>query len=140
VGNTTKALNQEVKNAFKSTLSELKAEEKLLTKEEKKELRIFLYQLHNASLHMYAPIFIRRKIKELIAARGENIDELESIEGLEEDGDEKVQDLMRDDLKKIAEEMGVVSAIECLTINMDKCELKSDIMKALDKHYERKEE
>lgn len=50
------------------------------------------------------------------------------------DEENQVGDLMRDDLYKIAKEIGIISAISSLVINMEKSELKKDLMKILDEY------
>lgn len=112
MGQTTKVLKQEVKNIYSSVLNELTENEKMLTSYEKRELRLFIYQLNEASIHSFSHIFIRRKIKEILNRRTETPTELESIDDL---NDDKIKSLMEKDLIKLAKEIGIEKSIEILS-------------------------
>jgi hypothetical protein len=69
MGQTTKAIKDEVKIIFHSVYQGLKDQEKLLTHKEKIELREYLNKISTSKNHSYSYIFIERKIKEILSKR-----------------------------------------------------------------------
>lgn len=81
MGQTKKAIKEELKAAFKKVQEELTEAEKRLTKEEKQELKEYIEALSEGTMHTFSPIFIKKKIKDIINKR-------EDISNICEDNDE----------------------------------------------------
>lgn len=69
MGETKKAIREEVKSAFQDVLKEINEEESKLTKEEKTELREYIERLSEGTNSSFNYIFIRKKIKEIVGKR-----------------------------------------------------------------------
>lgn len=66
MGDTKKAIKQEIKAIYKNVLKDLTEEEQKLTSEEKLELREYIEELSEGHISSFVPTFIRKKIREII--------------------------------------------------------------------------
>lgn len=72
MGDTKKAIKQEIKAIYKNVLADLTEAEQQLTSEEKIELRSYIEELSEGNVSSFVPVFIRKKIKELVRCRDGN--------------------------------------------------------------------
>ena len=86
MGDTKKAIKQEIKPIYKNVLADLTEAEQQLTSEEKVELREYIEELSDGHISSFVPIFIRKKIKEVIRRRnGDKLHETGEISSLVDD-------------------------------------------------------
>jgi len=102
---TKKAIRHELKNIFEDVLSQLGDEQKLMTKEEKNELRNFLEELNEAKIHIYSHVLIQKKIIEILRKRNNKtqkslvvIDDVHYLEN-------KIESIPKNHLKKTIDEL-----------------------------------
>lgn len=75
MGQTKKAIKEELKVAFKEVFKDLTDAETKLSSSEKLELREYIEKLSEGSNHTYSRIFIKKKIDEIISKR-ESIEDI----------------------------------------------------------------
>lgn len=86
MGDTKKAIKQEIKAIYKNVLADLTEEEQKLTSEEKVELREYIEELSEGHISSFVPTFIRKKIREIIKIRnGESLHDTGEIHSLIDD-------------------------------------------------------
>jgi len=125
MGETRKAIKQEVKAIYKNVLGALDDQQKKLTSSEKLELREYIESLSAGTSHSFSHIFIDRKIRQLINARsGGELHDTGAIDDLIDDEEEgaiaievekpslKLQRI-NDEVEKIYTDMG-----ECHLISL----------------------
>lgn len=69
MGDTKKAIKNEIKAIYKNVLAELDEEQKKLTSDEKIELKNYIEGLSEGTSHSFSHIFIKRKIRDIINRR-----------------------------------------------------------------------
>lgn len=86
MGETKKAIKQEIKAIYKNVLNGLDEEQKKLTSSEKNELREYIEELSAGTSHSFSHIFIMRKIQSIIKSRsGGELHDTGNIEDLVDD-------------------------------------------------------
>ena len=86
MGDTKKAIKQEIKAIYKNVLNDLTEEEQQLTSQEKVELREHIEELPEGQISSFVPTFIRKKIRDIIRNRnGEEKDDRGEIGSLVDD-------------------------------------------------------
>lgn len=86
MGETKKAIKQEIKSIYKNVLDQLDEEQKKLTSNEKNELREYIEKLSDGTSHSYSYIFIEKKIHQILKKRDTSTNEEKTdIEELAED-------------------------------------------------------
>lgn len=103
MGQTKKAIKQEIKAIYKNVLAELDEGQKRLDDDEKAELREYIECLSEGSCHSFSHIFIKRKIEEILRREGNRpLDKTGDIDKLIDDDHEYASKVSVDaDLKWI---------------------------------------
>lgn len=106
---TKKAIKEELSTIFDGVLSHLSKEQKLMTKPEKEELRIFLDELKDAKIHIYSPVLIHKKINQIIYKRkGKTESSLFSIEDIHESNNkDEEEESLREQLVLLLKEHSI---------------------------------
>lgn len=121
MGDTKKAIKQEIKAIYKNVLNDLTEEEQQLTSEEKVELREYIEDLSEGRISSFVSIFIKKKIREIIKNRKDNnLQNTSSIDDVTDDEDYSLEKNVDRDIEWIRKRYNDEDLISGLIRSFDK--------------------